>query len=214
MLEVEIRGEQLSLLAEKAIWWEKAKTLVVADLHWGKSAHFRKHGIAIPLESQSHDELRLAKLIREYKAERLIIAGDMFHSKTNSQVEVFSHFRNSHKEVRIDLVIGNHDILKEEQYTGWNLAQHKECFVEGPFCFAHDMREDEEHFVIHGHVHPAIRIKSRGSNQPMLKLCCFAEQKNQMILPAFGQFTGTHIIEAIEFRHVYVIAEDKVMAWK
>ena len=214
MLDVEIRGVPLNLLAEKAIWWGATKTLIVADLHWGKSAHFRKHGIAIPLESQSQDELRLAKLIREYHADRLIIAGDMFHSKSNSQVEVFSHFRNAHKTLHIDLVIGNHDILKDQQYSGWNLAQHKECYTVGPFCFAHDMREAEDHFVIHGHVHPAVRIKSKGSNQPTIKLCCYAQQSNQMILPAFGQFTGTHLLEPKDYQHIYLIAEEKVIPWK
>ena len=214
MLEIDLERERLLLLPERAIWWESVKTLIVSDLHWGKSAHFRKHGIAIPADTQDKDELRLAGLLRAYNAERLIIAGDMFHSKTNNQVEIFSHFRDAHKSVHIDLVIGNHDILKSDQYDKWNLAQHQDCFNVGPFCIAHDMIEDSERFVLHGHVHPSLRIKSKGSNQPTIKLCCFAEGKDRMILPAFGHFTGTHEVEAKDYRHLYLIAENKVIKWK
>ncbi len=214
MIEIDLQGEQLQLLPQKALWWAAQKTLIVADLHWGKSAHFRKHGIAIPTDTQSHDELRLAGLIRDYKAERLIIAGDLFHSRSNLQVEVFSHFRNAHDSLHIDLVIGNHDILPASKYTDWQLAQHQECFVVGPFCIAHDMLRDSDHFVIHGHVHPAVRLKPKGNHQPAVKLCCFAIDAGRMILPAFGQFTGTYVLESADYKHMYVIADDKVLQWK
>lgn len=213
MLQIDLKGEKLALLPERAIWWERERTLLVADLHWGKSAHFRKHGIAIPLQAQTNDELRLAKLIREKKAERLVIAGDLFHSKANNQVDIFSHFRKSHSELQIDLVIGNHDILQKEKYASFSLTQHDECLDINPFCIAHDMIPGSKQFVIHGHVHPAVRIKSRGSNQPSIRLCCFAEYENSMVLPAFGEFTGSHTLEAGDCRHVYLIAGDKVMQW-
>jgi DNA ligase-associated metallophosphoesterase len=213
MLQLELRGEEVMLMPEKALWWPKEKILVVSDLHWGKSGHFRKHGIAVPLQSQSADEMRLAKLLRSTGAERLIIAGDLFHSRTNNQVASFVHFREQHADIRFDLVIGNHDILKETEYEGYHLEQHQDCLTIGPFCFAHDMTRSEQ-FVVHGHVHPAVRIKARGSNQPTLKLCCFAMQEDRLILPAFGEFTGTHILEPKEFLHLYLIAEDKVIQWK
>lgn len=214
MVTINLEGERLGLLPERAIWWERRQTLIVADLHWGKSGHFRKHGIAIPTDTQTHDELKLAGLIRRFSPERLIIAGDMFHSRSNAQVEIFSHFRQSHESLHIDLVVGNHDILQEETYQGFGLQSHKECLSDGPFCFAHDMLPESELFVIHGHVHPALRIKSPGYNQPALKLCCFAEDEQRMILPAFGQFTGTHVIEAAAFRHLYLVAENSVIQWK
>lgn len=213
MLKIELHGEVLDLLSKRAIWWEKEQTLIISDLHWGKSGHFRKHGIAIPAQSQAKDELRLAQIISETKAERLVIAGDMFHSKINNEVEIFSHFRSSHQSLQIDLVIGNHDILGEEKYTDFRLSQHAECLTIGPFCIAHDMLQSD-HFVIHGHVHPAVRIKARGNNQSALKLCCFAVQRDRLILPAFGEFTGTHVLEPQEFEHLYLVAENSVIQWK
>ncbi len=213
MSEILLRGEKVNLLPQRAVWWPKEKTLVVADLHWGKSAHFRKHGIAIPGGTQTQDEHRLAELLRTTGAERLMIAGDLFHSRSNNQVASFTHFRQQHSEVQFDLVIGNHDILKPEEYQAYNLTSHQQCATMGPFCIAHDMTVSDD-FIIHGHIHPAIRIKSRGANQPSLKLCCFALQEQRMILPAFGAFTGTHVLDERVFQQLFVIAEGKVIRWK
>jgi len=213
MLQIELKGELLELLPEKAVFWKKEKALIVSDLHWGKTGHFRKNGIAIPVQTQNNDELKLAKLLREKKVERLIIAGDLFHSHTNLQVALFSHFRSHHDSLHIDLVIGNHDILGAAQYEDFNLQQHKDCFNLEPFCIAHDMITSDR-FVIHGHVHPAIRIKSKGLNQPALKLCCFAQDQERLILPAFGNFTGTHILAPEAFSHLYLVAEENVIQWK
>jgi DNA ligase-associated metallophosphoesterase len=212
MTEIILQGEKIVLLPERGLWWAAQRTLIVSDLHWGKSAHFRKHGIAIPSSTQPKDEIRLAGLIRKYQAERLIIAGDLFHSQDNLQVEGFSHFRAMHTELNIDLVVGNHDILPLKRYTDWDLEVHKEKFLIGPFCITHDMVAECEQFIIHGHVHPAIRITGRGHQA--LKLCCFCEDEDRMILPAFGAFTGNHMIQAADYKHVYVIGEEKVIQWK
>lgn len=213
MLETILNEETVQLLPQRGLFWKKEKTLVVADLHWGKTAHFRKNGIPIPLQSQQNDEIRLAKLIQDKQAERLIIAGDLFHSDVNLQVSLFAHFRKHFQSLQIDLVIGNHDILKAEQYEDFNLHVHNDFLNIAPFCFAHDII-DSEHFVIHGHVHPALTIKSKGNRQPALKLCCFAEDDHRMILPAFGKFTGTHTVSAGDFKRIFLVAEQNIIQWK
>src|SRR5690606_25306645 len=125
MLEISLQGERVQLLAEKAMYWPAQHTLIVADLHWGKSAHFRKHGIAITGNTQSADEMRLAKLVRELKVERLIVAGDLFHSVQNRETDLFAHWRQAHAALHIDLVIGNHDILSSQQYADWQVTAHQ-----------------------------------------------------------------------------------------
>src|ERR1044071_1772764 len=176
MLDIVLQGESVKLLAERALYWPAQKMLIVADLHWGKSAHFRKHGIAIPGSTQTRDEVKLARLVREYSAERLVIAGDMFHSRHNAEVDIFTHWRNAHQSLHIDLVPGNHDILPKEMYTGWNLQLHDQLKT-SPFLIVHDAPADCTDFCIHGHVHPAIRISRRGHNS--IKLCCFCEDENR-----------------------------------
>lgn len=202
----------MTLLPERGLYWPSQKTLIVSDLHWGKSAHFRKHGIAIPASTQQQDEVRLAELLRKYHIERLIIAGDLFHSKHNKEVALFAHWRSVHASVHIDLVTGNHDILPEEMYHDWHMQVHTDGLYTGPFYVAHDVPETCGHFCIHGHVHPAIRISRRGHGS--IKLCCYCEDEQRLILPAFGQFTGNYILEPSEHKHIYVIADSEVLKWK
>lgn len=211
--EIELKGEILKLLPESAVWWQKEKTLIISDLHWGKSAHFRKNGIAIPIQSQQSDEKKLSLLIEQKNPQRLLIAGDLFHSSNNLQVEDFSRFRSRFASLNMELIAGNHDILQKEQYKGFSLKVHREYLELPPFCIAHDFLKSK-HFVIHGHLHPSVRIKTKGFNQPGIKLRCFARTEDRLILPAFGSFTGSHILNQEDFHHLYLIAEDNIIQWK
>ncbi|MNR69470.1 hypothetical protein D3C85_1947460 [compost metagenome] len=44
-----------------------------------------------------------------------------------------------------------------------------------------------------------------------LKLRCFFQKSNQMILPAFGEFTGKFILKPEEDHLVYAIAGNEVI---
>lgn len=212
MLQIELQGETICLLPEKAIYWLAQKAIIVADLHWGKTGHFRKHGIAIPVNTQVNDEIRLAGIIQQYKAERLIVAGDLFHSVHNNEVESFGHWRDSHPDLQIDLVIGNHDILDSSLYTKWNIALHQEILNIGPFTISHDNIETADGFVLHGHVHPSVKLVQ---NRHMgIKLPCFCQTAGKMLLPAFGDFTGSKLQEIEAHQHIYVITETEVIQWK
>ncbi|CAN5366364.1 hypothetical protein BH10PSE17_BH10PSE17_35830 [soil metagenome] len=45
---VEQAGERLELLPERAIWWPGERTLLIADVHFGKGAAFRALGVPVP----------------------------------------------------------------------------------------------------------------------------------------------------------------------
>lgn len=212
MPKIDIQGEQMLLLPEKALFWQQQKTLIVSDLHWGKTAHFRKHGIAIPLQTQQNDEIKLAKLVADHKAERLIIAGDLFHSRENNEVDSFSHWRNAHSALAIDLVLGNHDILPLEKYTDNTVTVHEMILDTGPFVVSHDEIEAPDKFYIHGHIHPAFVVSGKGRNN--IKLPCYCMDGQKLVLPSFGSFTGSHKISSAQYQHIYVIAEDEVIQWQ
>lgn len=212
MLEIVLQGAQIGLLPERALWWPKEKTIVAADLHWGKSGHFRKNGIAIPSAAQVKDEIRLAQLVRRYDAERLIIAGDFFHSRHNKEVENFNHWRSAHSHLHIDLIEGNHDILERGWYDALGINLHTPSLLIGPFLLTHDEPADQEHFVIHGHVHPGVRLY--GNGRQSLSLSCFCVDAHRLILPAFGSFTGRHYLDPDEHDGLYAIADTQVVKLK
>ena len=209
MTEILLQDERLHLLPERAVWWPSQKTMILSDVHWGKSAHFRKHGIAIPGATQQQDGLRLAALISNYSAERLIIAGDLFHSRHNKEVDDFTHWRTAHTTLHIDFVRGNHDILTPQQYAPWQFSMHEEALTAPPFYITHDDAQHPTLFTIHGHLHPGIRIP--GMSRPLPSFCI---SDRCMILPAFGSFTGCKLMQAAHFRHIYVIGEGKVLQLK
>ena len=206
---INIQGEALQLLPQRAVYWAKEKTLIASDLHWGKTGHFRKNGIAIPANTQHTDEIRLANLIEQTGAERLIIAGDFFHSRENNETKQFTHWRNAHAALDIVLVMGNHDILPKESYEDWNLTIYDNTMDVGAFVISHDVLEQPEKFYLHGHIHPSCKVK--GKTRFSVTLPCFCIDDARMALPSFGQFTGSKKIHPPDYRQVYVIAEDAVV---
>jgi metallophosphoesterase superfamily enzyme len=60
-----------------------------------------------------------------------------------------------------------------------------------------------------GHLHPGARLEGKGRQG--ITLPCFWFAPNQLILPAFGSFTGLATIRPSEQDHVYIIIENKVM---
>ena len=207
-----LRGERLLLLPERAVWWPAKKTILLSDLHWGKSAHFRKNGIPMPGSTQEEDALRLAKIVREHRAERMIVAGDFFHSKHNKEVDDFGRWREAHSALHIDFVLGNHDILPLQAYQSWNLAVHPESLKESPFIITHDAVDNSDLFTIHGHIHPGVKLHGLGRQAFTLPAFCISE--TNMILPAFGKFTGCKLVRSEDYTGIYVVGDGKVMKWK
>lgn len=210
-MEINLASERVQILVQRALWWPAQRTLIVADVHWGKGGHFRRHGIALPARTGQQNETRLAELIKTFGAERLVIAGDLFHSADNAEVENFTHWRRAHHALHIDFVMGNHDILPHERYAAWNLTLHPESLLLPPFLVAHDCVESE-HFVIHGHIHPGVRIGGRG--RAGVAVSCFAQDQQRMILPAFGAFTGNYYLDPAGFTAMYAVGDEEVVRVK
>lgn len=204
-----IREQQLELLPQKAIYWHNAHTLIVSDVHLGKASHFRKHGMALPLESGVEDLMMLDDLLLEYAPNRLLLLGDLFHSAYNQEWEKLKALRNQHRNTLFELVKGNHDVLKDRHYESCNIHVYKEPLYESGFVFAHDqLQEIGESFCISGHIHPGIKLAGKGKQN--LTLPCFYKLKSSMIMPAFGRLTGLYYMPKTKESEIFVLTEDKV----
>ena len=73
-------GEELMLTNQRVIFWKSESTLILSDVHIGKTAHFRKNGIAISDQVMLKDLERLSALIQHFIPNRIIIVGDLFHA--------------------------------------------------------------------------------------------------------------------------------------
>lgn len=204
-------GEPLWLLPERAIWMPDRRWLLLADLHLGKATHFRKAGIALPAHAGDADLEKLAALMARWQPERVIYLGDLFHSTHNADWELFGDFVVAHPEARHILVQGNHDILPVQHYRRYGITRYAESLMERPFIFSHAPMEvvPEGWFNLAGHVHPGVRLV--GGGRQGLRLPCFFFGKAQGLLPAFGNLTGTAVLQPTVEDAVFVLAENKVI---
>ncbi len=63
-----VQNEIFTLTNQRAVFWEKEKALILSDLHIGKTAHFRKNGIALANHIMKSDLERLSALIEFFSA--------------------------------------------------------------------------------------------------------------------------------------------------
>ena len=182
------------LSPQRCIFWEQQQTLIVSDLHLGKTGHFRKMGIAVPQAVYKEDLQRLFSEIQYYKPKQLIIVGDLFHSKENKEMQLFVKWRNDLSHLAFILVKGNHDILKNEWYEEANIKVIEQQLCIAPFVFSHDAAtancdEIDQSYLFSGHLHPGVVVKT-GSRQSQ-SFPCYHFGKTGAVIPAFSKFTGT-----------------------
>lgn len=202
-----ISGQNFSLHPYKALFWKEQSALILADIHLGKAAHFRKSGIPIPASVHNSDYQRLDYLIQFYHPKNIFILGDLFHSDLNGDWDVFNGWLNNQRLTNVLLVKGNHDILHHEFYSSMEV---KEKLLLGPFAFTHKPDESAgELYNIYGHVHPSVIVRS-GARQSM-RVSCFYFGEKEGILPSFGSFTGNSKISVKFEDRVYLIIEEKIL---
>ncbi len=207
--KVVVQGEQLLLLPEKAIYWPARAILLIADLHLGKVEHFRKSGIAIPIDAARDNFIILQDLILNHTPDRVIFLGDLFHSTYNSGWEAFNEFVSIHDHVTFELIKGNHDIMHDSQYKRTRMIIHKEELKIGPFCMTHQPENTPGAYNLCGHIHPCYKL--RGQGRQYLRLPCFYFGLKMGMLPAFGSFTGMYPVQTQEDDRVYVLADDQII---
>jgi uncharacterized protein len=212
-LSFSISDQHLWLSPQKAVFWEERKALILSDLHFGKTGHFRKAGIAVPQDIFKNDLHRLFDLVQYFQPGKLIIVGDFFHSVVNKEADFFSKWRNDHPELLIELVMGNHDIMPAAWYHDNCIAVHETEYTEGPFRFVHEwpgiLPGNENSFIFSGHIHPGIRMNGLGKQT--MRLPCFYFEPQFAILPAFGGFTGLAILSPTRDSRVFAIANQEVI---
>jgi DNA ligase-associated metallophosphoesterase len=207
--------QNLLLLPEKAVFWEDQQILIVADIHLGKVGHFRKAGIAIPKKMEQDDLAELSDLIHRYSPKTILLLGDLFHSELNNDWDWLVLWRSLFTDIRMILVLGNHDVLNKTLYSDlrFELFEH---FDAGPFRFSHEPFEKkflskDGLYVISGHIHPGVVLK--GAGRQMLTLPCFHFGKRQAIMPAFGKFTGKVRMKNSKEDQIFAVLQDKIVGF-
>lgn len=159
-----------------ALFWPARSTLVVADLHLGKSERMARLGGALlpPFETQATMERLLAEM-HAVDARRLICLGDSFDddlARTALRAGLLEEIA-----IRCETlwITGNHDPMPGD------LPGHVagEVVLDG-VTLRHIAGNGPD---ISGHYHPKLRFRGQ-------RLSAFLLGPDHLILPAFGTYTG------------------------
>lgn len=202
-------------LGQRVLWSEEAKTLFVADAHFGKSALLRKQVPGVPAGSSAHDLGRLDGLVKKTSAEAVYFLGDTLHSPAVRDTPLFSHLRNwvAAQKCTLHAIPGNHDLhaMGFLEDAGFRIGAEGQLWngVE----LLHSPPDDCSKATLCGHLHPGVVWK--GLAGASLRLPCFWVRRQACCLPAFGSFTGLHIVPAKKGDKIWAVADDRVfeIAW-
>lgn len=211
-LAISVAGAALHLLPERALWYEAERTLFVADLHWGKAAAFRAAHVPVPMGTTSRDLTRLASAIAATGAERLVVLGDLLHARAGRHDETLrtiAEWREQHAALRITLVRGNHDQHAGDPPRELGIECTDEPLVVGSFVGVHEPCTHTGGYVLCGHLHPCVTVRSRGRQSLRLPAFVFGETRG--VLPAFSSFTGGGMYEMQSGDRQYAVAGDEVL---
>lgn len=210
--EVAVGGARLRLLPERAAWLPDHGTLLVADAHFGKAVAFRRLGVPVPRGTTSETLSRLSTLIGHTGARRIVFLGDLLHSakaRAPATLAAVRQWRLRHAAVELTLVRGNHDRHAGDPPGDWAIETVAAPLRLDGLALAHHPEPLPGAYVIAGHVHPAVRL---GNGVDSLRLPCFHFGAQVGVLPAFGEFTGMHVVRAAPGERVFVVAGDSVRA--
>ena len=204
---IKIRNQDFILHASGALFWEEELLLIISDVHLGKISHFRKFGSALPPEAVEGNFRKLTGIVSFFMPQKICFLGDLFHSAINQEWRLFEKWIAS-VPVPMVLVEGNHDIISPLRYEELGVQVVPELILKS-FLLTHHPELREGLFNFSGHLHPGVRLA--GPGKQFLKVPCFFQRGDQMILPAFGEFTGKYIMAPEASDKIYAITGKEVI---
>ncbi len=198
----------IEMLPSRALFLPQTKELLICDVHLGKAEYFQQNGIPLTNNSDENNFTRIESIVRKYSPEKLIILGDLFHSKYSISKTLQKRVEDLPEQLKtnVELVLGNHDV-------GCNIKNIKifDIIKNKNISFSHEPLNlaDNKSLNICGHYHPKLYLKNNGDK---LSLRCFAmdTKKNNLYLPAFGDLTGGYLCKK-SFKKWAIISEEEII---
>lgn len=208
-MKICVQGEPVILSSDRAVYRPSSQRLYVADVHFGKAAAFRHRGVPVPAGT-THDNLnRLDVLIAAHPVREIVFLGDFAHARMPGLFDRLRAWRYRHRALRMQLVAGNHDRHAGSPPPDLDIEAIPGDLPDPPFVLRHVPAAKAAPFGIAGHIHPCYVL--RGRSREAMRLPCFWMTRHDLILPAFGAFTGGFAITPSAQDRVFVIADDSVM---
>lgn len=211
-MRIELAGETVELLPDRALFWPRQRALFVADTHWGKAAAFRSQAIPVPVGSTRDDLERLSDVLHKTGAQKLVVLGDLLHAPEGRRPETFEaieQWRAAWPNLRVLLVRGNHDRRAGDPPPEWKFEVADEPFAMPPFALCHYPQEVEGQYCLAGHTHPKIRLRGLGAEK--ITAHCFQVGARVTVLPVFSSFAAGGVLAPRAGERYFLVAEDEVV---
>ncbi|MBX6393416.1 MAG: DEAD/DEAH box helicase, partial [Burkholderiales bacterium] len=160
-LDIEARGERLVLLPERAVYWPKRHTLLVADAHFGK-ASLRADGTPSSRGTLNESLARLDAILARHPVKQIIFLGDFLHEEKGREPATFEKlqsWRERHPDLELMLVRGSRDTHTGDPPKSLRVQVVDECYPFDPFALCHEPAEAVRRFAIAGYLHPVFALR-------------------------------------------------------
>ncbi len=204
-------GLQLQLLAQRAVFVPEHSALLVADAHIGKAASFRRMGVPVPGGTTEGTLARLSQALFRTGAQRVIFLGDLLHSadaSASDTVSAFTRWRHAHTQLELILILGNHDKKAGVVAAEFGVRIKPEGWRLGGLALLHHPQPVAGAYALAGHLHPAVLVGA--GQRERVRLPCFHFGTHCGVLPAFGEFTGMHVVRRTTGERLFAVVEDEV----
>ena len=207
----------LLLLPHKAAFDPDLGLLLVADAHIGKAVSFRRLGVPVPAGSTSAALAQLDALLGTTGAHGIVFLGDFLHSArahAAATMAAVAAWRQRHATLDLTLVRGNHDQHAGDPPTALGIRVLDGPLHIGPWALTHHPDAVAGRYTLAGHVHPGVVLGGRAGagggggarGHDRLRLPCFHFGPQVGVLPAFGPFTGLHVLARGPADQVFAVA--------
>ena len=209
-------GLDLMLLPGRAVWWPQAHMLFTADLHFGKASTFRRAGLPVPGGTTQDNLQRLTGLLEQTQARHLVFLGDLLHARSGADAalwQALASWRAQLAGMDMTLVRGNHDWHAGDPPASLGIALVNEPWqpVQGqPLFGCHHPQTVPGALSLAGHLHPTATL--HGAARDRMRVPCFLLCDGQLVLPAFGAFTGSSAVSASASAQRFAVVDDQVLA--
>lgn len=229
-LKIKFKGKEIWLNSDRTVFIPASKTLLMADLHLGKSTTFRSAGIPAPTLTDQETLNRMSQSVLKWRPKRLVILGDFlhsFHGATISLKQDLQQWRNSMPKLEWSVIRGNHDRRVHDDFFKTFADWIGEEMEDAPWRFVHspenvkkrsavdwDASNDSatEPFTFCGHLHPGLKLRDSGNAAGgTIRLPAFAMNEHTLVLPAFGEFTGSSTDACREYQRLFAVTPGRII---
>ena len=198
-VRVVVAGATARLRVSGALWLERERALVVADMHLEKGSAYAARGQLLPPYDTRDALVRLQAEAQALGPRLIVLLGDAFHDREAearlSPEDVERLFALARGRTLV-WVVGNHDPAPPARLPG-EAADTLE--LEG-LVLRHEPTPGTASREAAGHLHPCARITAGGRS---VRRRCFVTDGERLILPAFGAYAGGLNIRDTAFKDLF-----------